>query len=249
MALALCLGLLVSCADNPYVIGRVVDARVEPVPPEPDAGPSYCPPGALFCAGFEAQDVAEGWSSTSIILDAAIERTTGRVHSGQGALRAESRGPDSAAVVARALAPLRSGSLYVRAYLYLAAAVPTETMNIFFIGADPADPFIGIDFNLEDGAFQMFSPQSEPSRVTGSLAIARDRWVCVRVEVAIADSGGAVRVHADDAPALEVTGIDTLSTDGIRLFRAGIDWSSEQDAFFEIFMDDIALATAPIGCD
>ena len=52
--------------------------------------------------------------------------------------------------------------------------------------------------------------------------------------------------HAERRP--DATAIDTLPEDGVRQFRAGIDWSSEQDAPFEIYMDDIVLDTAPVAC-
>jgi hypothetical protein len=239
--LLLLVGLGAGCADNPYVIGRLLDASM----PEPD----QCPDQALFCSGFEAESLRDEWTTTTIIEDAALERTTARVHRGKAALRAESRGPDSAAVVVASLPAQRSGSLYLRAYVYIGAAWATETMNLFFIGDDPAEPFVGVDLNIEDGAVQVFSPQADPVRTTGRSRIARDRWVCFRAELAISDNAGAVRVQLDDALAVEVTGIDTLPAGGVHLFRAGVDWSSEQASFFEVFYDDIALSREPIGCE
>jgi hypothetical protein len=32
------------------------------------------------------------------------------------------------------------------------------------------------------------------------------------------------------------------------MMRAGIDWSSAQDAFFELYLDDVVLDTLPVGC-
>jgi hypothetical protein len=248
VALALWIGLWTGCADNPYVIGRLLDAGASNDAGDASAAPEPCPAGALFCGRFETEDLRVEWTTTTIIEDASLERTTARVHSGAGALRVESRGPDSAAVVVTSLPAQRSGTLYLRAYVYVASAWATETMNLFFIGDDPSEPFVGIDLNLDDGAVQVFSPQMTPARTTGVPQFPRDRWVCFRLEVVISDDAGAVRVYADDVLAVEVRGVDTLPAAGIHLFRAGVDWSSEQASFFEVYLDDIALGTSPLEC-
>ena len=239
--LLLLLSLTIGCTDNPYVIGRLLDGGV-------DAGSSLCPSDALFCSGFEAGELRAEWMATSIIEDAALERSLVRAHTGVAALRAESRGPDSAAVVVTTFPAQRAGSLFLRAYVYIASEWATQTMNLFFIGDDPAEPFLGIDLNIEGGAVQVFSPQLTPVRTTGSAQISRDRWVCLRTEVAIADDAGAVRVWLDDTPAVEVSDVDTLPEGGIHLLRAGVDWSSEQASFFEVYLDDIALSNHALDC-
>ena len=240
--LVLLLSLTVGCADNPYVIGRLLDGGTS------DAGPKTCPADALFCSGFEAENLRDEWPASSVIEDAALERTLARAHSGAAALRAESRGPDSAAVVVTSLPVQRAGSLFLRAYVYIASEWATQTMNLFFIGDDPAEPFIGIDLNIQDGAVQVFSPQFTPERTTASARMARDRWVCLRTEVAIADDRGAVRVWLDDALAVEVRDVDTAPDGGIHLFRAGVDWSSRQATFFEVYLDDVAISRRPLDC-
>jgi len=248
------------CSSNPYVIGRYVsdsgadagrDARV-------DAGASPDPcqsayASSLFCSGFESPELSSEWSSTSTAASGTIERSTVRAHSGAASLHATSDAAESVAVAARSFPALRSGELYMRVYIYVPAGLATETMNIFFLGEapepEPPAPFYGIDFNLEDGALQLYSPQWNPARYTGSAAIARDRWVCVRARVAISDTLGAVEVWADDEPALAVSQVDTLPPGGVQRFRAGVDWSSGQTSPFEIYIDDVVLDPTEVGCD
>ena len=55
-------------------------------------------------------------------------------------------------------------------------------------------------------------------------------------------------MFVDDQLALDARSIDTLPDDGVTQFRAGIDWSSEQDSLFEIYIDDLVLDTAPVAC-
>jgi hypothetical protein len=251
---AVVLGLLVvwGCSDNPYVIGRhaPADAGTDAGAVAPDAALGECGlahAGAVLCSGFEQGDLAADFEDAVLVNAGALERSTGRVHSGSGALHAASDAMMSVAVVWTRFAPLFSGDVYLRAYLYVPAELPTEIMNIFFLGAEPvAESFVGFDLNLDDGRVQVFSPQAD--RYTGELPIPRDRWFCFRWRIAIDDTDGVVQAFVDDALALEVTELDTLPAAGVSWFRAGIDWSSQQDAYFEIYIDDVVLDTVEVDC-
>src|SRR5688572_8807902 len=98
---------LSACTDNPYWIGEL---RA----PEPG-----CAPDALVCSGFE-RALADEWPTTRFENAGELERSSERVHSGTGALRAGSRGARSVAVVIARFAPLHTGTLYLRAHLYVA---------------------------------------------------------------------------------------------------------------------------------
>ena len=255
----LCALVIWGCSHDPYVIGRYPrdggEDAGDATDAAADAGSGECTgarAAALVCSDFESDPLANEWPDTSVSTDATLERTTLRAHSGTASLRATSAAADSLAVVARSFPALSSGELWFRAYLYVPSGLLTETMNIFFVGEDPEpnppEPFLGVDFNLEAGATQLYSPQWTPMRTTGELLIPRDRWFCFRARIAISDTEGAVEVYVDDALAVETTGVDTLPSGGVRRFRAGIDWSSEQDAFFEVFMDDLVLDVEEVGC-
>lgn len=231
------------CADNPYVIGRYPDAG--------DAAVSECVESyadALACGDFEGSALDGGWDETVIENQGELERSELRSHSGGASLRAASLDAMSVAVVSSTFEPVRSGSLYLRAHLYVEASLLTDTMNVFFLGASPQpDPFTGIDINIKDGALQVFSPQADPVRQTGALLIPRDRWFCMRARIELSDDA-VVEIFADEALALRATQIDTLTDEGITQLRAGIDWSSEQSEPFELFIDDLVLHDEPVPC-
>lgn len=237
-ALVWCASANQGCSDD-FVIGRLADGGVG------DCAPRT---GSLVCSGFERADLAD-WSETRIEEQGAVERTEDRAYRGHGALHASSSAMASVGVVAADFPPLTQGALHFRAYLYVPADLPTETMNIFFVGDDPTpDPFSGVDFNLESGAIQIYSPESNPQRQMGTLTIPRDRWFCFRARIGIDDSEGEVDAYIDDELALHAEALDTLPAGGVHLFRAGVDWSSKQDAFFEIYMDDILVDPHEAPC-
>ena len=227
------------CAGEDYVIGRLADGGV---------GECAGRTGAIVCSGFEQPELSD-WSATEVLERGELERVSERTHNGRGALRAASSAMMSVAVVAASFPALQQGTLHLRAHLFVPAELPTETINVFFVGASPSpDPFSGIDLNLEGGAVQVYSPESAVQRQTGTLLIPRDRWFCFRARVAIADEEGSVDAWVDDELALHAEELDTLPDEGVHLFRAGLDWSSKQDAFFELYLDDVMVSTSEVEC-
>ena len=245
-ALALCVAGLLGCSDGRYVIGRqsAGDAAV-------DGGSDECAglrKDALVCSGFEPTASTEEWSEVTE-GEGELERSTARAHSGQAALHAITRDAMSAAALSHSLGPVRAGELHLRAHLYVPSGQPTEIINVFYIGAAAGpDPFVGIDINLQDDAVEVFSPQANPVRQTGTGLIPRDRWFCLQARLEVRDEAGVVEVRVDGVPAVEATDIDTLPPNGIVELRVGIDWSSEQQEPFELYVDDVVLDTLEVDC-
>jgi hypothetical protein len=229
--------LLAACSDS-YVIGRFDDEGCN------------AHADAIFCSGFESPDLSD-WSSVLVDGNARVEQTNARTHEGKGALHASSTGQESDAVVAENFSPVKDGDLFLRAFLYVPAGLATRTMNVFFLGdvARP-DPFKGIDFNLEDGAFSIFVPENDPQRFTSTtLQIPRDKWFCLQVHMKVGAAGtGAVTILVDGNTALDEQAVNTLPDAGIHLLRLGIDWSSLQTEPFDFYVDAVVLARASVDC-
>jgi hypothetical protein len=239
-ALVFCVLSALSCSKTTYVIGRVGDAG--------GITGDECA-AALVCSGFERVGLPD-WGAPMIEKTGHVERSTARAHSGDASLHASSTAMMSVAVVTASFPARQTGDVYLRVYLYVPANLPTETMNIMFLGSAPSsDPFSGIDLNLQDGAVQVYSSPSASARQTGSVSIPRDRWFCFRARVALSADQGSVQAYVDDALALDARGLDTLPAAGVSQFRAGVGWSSAQDAFFEIYLDDVVVDRAPVACD
>ena len=244
---ALCALGLLGCSDGRYVIGRNAERDAAVV----DGGVGECSgvhASAVLCSGFEPEQLTAEWTDDAIEGAGALERSTLRAHSGQASLHASTSDASSAAVLVQSFAAVRSGELHLRVHLYVPVG-PTEIINLIYLGAAPGpDPFVGIDINLQDGAVQVFSPQASPSRQTGELQVPRQRWFCLRARVELRDEGGVVAVSVDDQLAIEATQIDTLPPGGLTDLRVGIDWSSAQEAPFEVYVDDVVLDTQPVDC-
>jgi hypothetical protein len=229
---------LTGCSDDPYVIGRFVDTSCAERA------------DAIFCSGFERPDLSE-WDQTVVVNRAQVSQTEGVKRSGRGALHASSTAAESAGVVSVEFPRLDEGELFLRVYMYLPSGLDTMTTNVLFLGDQPTpDPFKGVDFNFEAGAPEIFVPENYPNRFTSTtLVIPRDAWFCYQVRLAIGQDEGAVSSRVDGTVALDETGLDTLPAGGVHLLRAGIDWSSKQEAPFAIYMDDLVLSSTELACE
>jgi hypothetical protein len=226
-----------ACGTESHVIGRFTDDRCD------EYG------DALVCSGFERPDLSE-WEQVIVVKDARVEQTDSRAFGGRGALHAESLGDESAGVVAREFETITSGALHLRAHLYVPEGLPTDAINIFFLGdyATP-DPFRGVDFNLESGALSTYVPGQAPDRFTSTtLTIPRDHWFCLQIAMTLSPDAGTVTMLVDGQVGLEQANMKTLPEGGVHLLRAGVDWSSLQTEPFDIYMDDLVLSTSPVDC-
>jgi hypothetical protein len=230
--------MLAGCASRAYVIGRFHD----------DSCAAHR--DAILCSGFEQPDLSD-WTRVEVVNLAHVEQTQTRAHAGKGSLFAGSTGQKSAAVVAHEFPPVLNGELYLRVFLYIPEGLPIETMNILFLGdyATP-DPFKGVDFNLEGGALSTYVPGDRPDRFTSTtLVVPRDRWFCLQIQMTVSANAGALTMRVDGEIGLEQTNMNTRPAGGVHLLRAGIDWSSEQTDPFDLYLDDLVLATTPVGCE
>lgn len=236
--------VVAGCVDSPYVIGRYPDAAASSAA---ECDGAYA--RALACTGFEDESLDAGAIATLIENEGMIELSSARSYRGERALHASSLAGRSVAAMVQRFEPVRSGELYVRMHVYVPSDLPTEILNVLYIGGSPGPtPFQGVDINLQDGALQTFSPTGDPSRRTGAWTVPRDAWFCLRVRVTLSDADGVVELHVDDELALRASPLDTLPDDGIEELRVGVDWSSEQAEFFEIFVDELVIDTAPVAC-
>jgi hypothetical protein len=233
-----CVCLLTGCGDEPYVIGRFVDAGC------------LEQQGAIFCSGFELPDLSE-WDESVVVNSAQVSQTEALRRSGRGALYASSAAAESSGVVSVEFPRVDAGELFLRVYMYVPSGLDTMTPNVLFIGDVPApDPFQGVDFNFEAGAPEIFVPENDPNRFTSTaLVIPRDAWFCYQVRLAIAEAEGAVSIRVDGELALDESGLDTLPDGGVHLLRAGVDWSSKQETPFAIYMDDLVLSSSELPCE
>jgi hypothetical protein len=223
------------CAADQVCVNAVCSARPEPVSCSEHSA-------ALFCSGFERDDLDAG----TLADGAALEQTTEEQLGGDGALAAAVQAP---AVRSRArydFAPQTEGTLYLRAWLYLDIADASDLhVHTLTVGSVDTGAY-GTNLHIDGGKLGL----SFPSRgdVAGDASVPARTWFCARLEIALAAEDGAVSVWLNDELSAEASDADTLPPEGVVNISVGIDAADASNSV-RLLVDDIVLATTPVACD
>lgn len=241
LALTLALG---ACGRLGFGDASAVDAvAATPDGASPDAAvPCEQRPGVLFCDSFEVPGLAP-W--TSVVGDVTDEPA--QVHRGAGALRvAIAAGP--ALSYARRQVPGLAGqaTLFARTWLYVPGTADLDHINLVTISAFSGEgmSLVGIGDVLE-----LFHATPDTGSDFAAEPLPRDRWTCLELDVVVDGAIGALHARVDGVEVAALVNVDTETTDALDKIDLGITYSSPAQAAATLYFDDVAIGTAPIGCD
>ncbi len=212
-----------------------------------EATPLACDdPSVLVCEGFEEDAFAAAWSGGSIM------RSADPLNSGLGAGWVKV-GPDGREQLQLELdPPIDEGLLAIRAFVWLPSADTVEVWAILFeiFGSTNAGTErFSLDLRPQAGLMfvNLLSPESN---VIGNDLLTPGAWSCVELRVQVSQGQGEVEVRVDDVPVLgNGPGIDTVPFEGVVNIHIGGIGSPTHSGDTGFGIDDIVVATAPIGCD
>jgi len=209
-----------------------------------------CNPGALICEDFEGPFPSE----YSTWLSSLSEEPAGALQdcdvlSGQGALQVESANDDWWQTRVELPAPLESGEVHARLYAKVSSADVLPSYLIFFElwnSPEVTDEKISVELSAEQGLRLTLGTngtlhESEPE------SFPLDQWVCVELALNL-DSMGSARLSIDGAAQIDEAGINTLPLETPFFIVTFGGVPSEEVTGFEILLDDLVVATEPIGC-
>jgi hypothetical protein len=198
--------------------------------------------GALLCSGFD-DEALPGWS-----LSAEPHSTLGTSsryrHAGASSLEARASGVDTRSRYVGEFPVQRSGTLHLRVWMFVEPDALIDNLHTISIGdVDTGDWGVSLEFFRGEQAVE--TPTLLP---TGEgVAVPKGRWFCVRAEIELSDTAGAVRVWLDEQPAVRLVDIDTLPAAGAHNLTAGIDHSAQTEPA-SVFFDELLLALDPVSC-
>jgi len=202
---------------------------------------------ALLCEAFETQLTT--WQDASFrIGEAALSSEL--AHGGAQALAAFAE-PHAAGRVEHQLHPAQTaGPLHARGYFYLPATTHIASYAVL-MELTPADTSDKISFDVysDDRAGVVVTTGAHDGFLSAPGAVPRDRWFCAELAIEVDDLQGHVALHIDGDLAVQSTLRQTVSTAGFEYFLVGIYSSPDNEANAEVFIDDVIVANAPIGCD
>ncbi len=211
------------------------------------ATPSCEIPGAVLCESYDGPLPADyaTWGTpamTAIVQDCLT-------YAGAGALRFQAATFGYVQSQMRLSTPVPSGPLHARFYAYLPSSVTIPTYFAMFElwhQEGSSDGKISVEVISDDRLeLQVLPNDSTHPAPVGSMP--RDRWTCIELGLDVAATGGAVSLSVDGSVVIDVTDVATLPAGPFSI--AVVEGLPAEDApGAELAIDELVVATEPIGC-
>jgi len=205
-----------------------------------------CPSFAIFCEDFEAGDYAE-WPLVETRTSATLSVSTVRPHTGTYSL--ESRkvpsGSPAIADIVRPIGTHNSGNLAIREWIY--SEDPIVHYDLFIDLSDLNNNnyvAVGGDTDATWAISEYRDGAPETIDQSSGVPTSMGRWICVELVYTFANPP-TVQVSIDATTVLSVNGITPITT--FDNLRVGATRGSPDG--FHVFVDDVVVATQPIGCN
>lgn len=198
-------------------------------------------PDALACDGWETVTLA-GWQRG--VNDGNVAEAQGEeVWRGAGAFHATARELSQAWILqAGLLTDLAIEELHVRAYVRPAG----EARLVGLLDAEPPEDEVVVGVDAAGIPYALFTSANLTVAATEPLPA---DWSCVELE--IYDRGlenRGVVLSVDGAVVAERMAFAPAPPGGLDDLRVGL-WGVPEGAAPEVFVDDLVVDTAPVGCD
>lgn len=223
----------------------------------PDAGPPDAGPddtacddvhaGALFCDGFESAGFL-AWDRLRT-RDGTVTQSTTTRHRGMGAMHSQTTaGSGRADAEASPLSALSSGELWIRTYLYLPSGFDLVDMNVTTVH-EAVSPYVGVGMGMiaGDRPYIWFGTEGRSAHAP-AVTVPRDRWTCWELHIVLDDVSGSADLSIDGVTVAMETGVDTVPGGGMTILVSGLGYTDPTQSSAELFLDELVVDDAPIGC-
>ncbi len=228
-------------------------------PPSMDCGS----PALFFCEGFEGGALrSQEWSGAS----SAIRIEQGRAARGGYALHVTAPAQPGGATIkhTRTLTVARD-VVFVRMFVYAAGPLPLRNFSFLKVGGTLAGQRYfwssgGIRQPWDDpaGIVRPFmnshwvenpDPAMHPGRKSMTVPFPSDRWVCVEVEMRPQARSLAYWLDGQPVPEIKLDNpMGTFWFPPVQYLDIGLQHPHPETQGFDLWIDDVALATSRIGC-
>lgn len=214
--------------------GGAVDASIET---------NVCDrPTAVLCDSFD-----DG-IGTSVVSGEA-QWLAGAGPDGTGAMHAIGRPGASGVAIYTWAEPIVAGRLHARARLRVAAGDPVDAYAVL-IQLDNGVETMGLEKVSADISTADLLAVAAPFTGRGgesTIAMPREHWVCLELDIDV-DANGSLALWLDGEQVYGASAVDTVVPGGFQRLVLG-SLVSRSDPPVEVVVDDLIVATEPIGCE
>jgi hypothetical protein len=150
--------------------------------------------------------------------------------------------------------PVASGALHARFYVRVqdGGVLPEQLILFEFWDQEEGqiDDRTTIYLNADEQLEIYLGPGPQTLQADMGAPLTRGEWHCVELGMELSDTAGIVVMNVEGAPVIEVTDVDTLPSDPVSVaVLEGVPTEGSQGTTVTFFVDDLVVATEPIGCD
>lgn len=220
------------CGDYPYPMADLVRAD------------------ALFEDGFESGNFA-AWSGTTVTSGGSASVLDTNPHEGSYSATFEADGMTSGTRRACAYKNIDEGSVYARAYFYMADGLPLIDTDDRFTLIQFLSSGGGIISNLQirrvqgEDLFTLFAFDS--MQTTTSVYPQPTTWYCLELHTRVHPTGGSVKAYINGAEHLALTDMDTTGQGNVTVARFGLANSINIQHRVSVQVDTAAVSQSYIG--
>jgi GH35 family endo-1,4-beta-xylanase len=203
--------------------------------------------GAAFCDPLES-DRLEGLFLSATSGSAAAVATP--AYRGNLAYRAATTSAASPqAVLGRTVFDsVKTGTLYMRTYVYLPAAVMADGVTLFGPGEN-ALPYHGVTVALTTGGKLALSESTANRFAASTTVLPRDRWTCLGLKIVVNGTAGSAVLSMNNTAVLTDTGFNTAPAGGYANVNFGVLFAPANAPGVTVYFDEVAASTQPLPCD
>lgn len=203
---------------------------------DPDAAMSCAGiAGVLACNNFEAEDPA--WTKLETNGTAALDPLAG--FTGEKALAATVTATGGKAVRTRGID--MADRYYAKFYAKVPADSDTTGIALLHIG-ETSGQFLGT--NVEIGGGKLGVAVQSANLYEYPAEVARDKWLCLELDLVISETAGRVIVRADGTTVIDRGSIDTKPVGAVGDLEVGISYAGAANT--KVLIDDVVVAREPL---
>lgn len=208
--------------------------------------------GSLVCDGFDG-DLAAWTPRGTVEPRAMYGLVTDPVVDGTGAVRFSFRDVPvgTMRMIEQRFPAVTAGTLHARALLWVGAATTFDRYLVALqldSGDDSGFEKVSIDLLPDDSLALSVTSATPDAWPTGAVGtVTRGAWMCLRLEIAVAQSGGHATLWRDDQLVASATAVDTSPEPaGINRLLIGIAVPGRATA--DLVFDAVALGSERLPC-
>jgi hypothetical protein len=142
------------------------------------------------------------------------------------------------------------GPLHLRFYAYASSAYPAPDYLILaeLRHVDDATPEkISVELTPGDDLRVLLGPNQRSLHFAGPGNVPRDEWVCLELALDVAASTGSLALFVNGEQRVQASDVTTLPPGPFTVLSVGAV-PSDESVGTDVAIDELVVATEPIGC-